>query len=164
MNRRQLIPWRREERPLSMIEESPFQALWQDVNNTFDKFFNEFGERPFALETSSFSPSVNVNESDKWFTVTAEVPGVAEDDIDVTLTQNVLTIKGEKKVEEKEEKDGYYHFERRFGSFSRSIPLPPNVVDQDHVTAKFEKGVLTITLPKLEEAQQIMKRIPVKTG
>ncbi len=54
MNRRQLIPWRREEMPLSMIEESPFQALWQDVNRTFDSFFNEFGERPFSLETILF--------------------------------------------------------------------------------------------------------------
>ena len=163
MNRRQLIPWRREEMPLSMFEESPFQSLWQDVNRTFDSFFNEFGERPFGLETSSFTPSVNVTENDTAFTVTAEVPGVAEDDIDVTLTQNMLTIKGEKKVEEKEEKEGYYHMERRYGSFSRAIPLPPNVVDQDNVSANFDKGVLTITLPKLEEAQQIVKRIPVKT-
>lgn len=164
MNRRQLIPWRRDDKPLNMIEESPFQTLWQDVNSTFDKFFNEFGERPFSLETGSFSPSVNVTESDTAFTVTAEVPGVAEDDIDVTLTQDLLTIKGEKKVEKEEEKEGFYHFERRFGSFCRNIPLPSNVVDQENVTANFDKGVLTVTLPKLEEAQQIMKRIPVKTG
>ncbi|MFO7680345.1 MAG: Hsp20/alpha crystallin family protein [Chloroflexota bacterium] len=164
MNRRQLIPWRRESMPLSMIEETPVQSLWQEINRTFDDFFSEFGERPFALEPASFSPSVNVTESDAAFTVTAEVPGVAEDDIEVTLTQNTLTIKGEKKVEQKEEKEGYYHLERRFGSFSRSIPLPPNVVDQDRVAANFEKGVLTITLPKNPEAQQIMKRIPVKTG
>jgi HSP20 family protein len=164
MNRRQLIPWRRSEMPLSLIEESPFQALWQDVNSTFDKFFNEFGERPFGIETTSFSPSVNVTENDTAFVVAAEVPGVAEDDIDVTLVQNVLTIKGEKKVEQEEEKEGNYYFERRFGSFCRNISLPPNVVDQDIVTANFDKGVLTITLPKLEEAQQIMKRIPVKTG
>ena len=93
-----------------------------------------------------------------------EESGVDEADIDVTLSQNMLTIKGEKKVEEKEEKDGYYHLERRYGSFSPTIPLPPNTVDQDNVSANFDKGVLTITLPKLEEAQQISKRIPVKFG
>ena len=103
-------------------------------------------------------------ENDTAFTVTAEIPGGGEEDIDVTLSQNMLTIKGEKKVEEKEEKDGFYHLERRYGSFSRTIPLPPNTVDQDKVSATFDKGVLTISLPKLEEAQQIMKRIPVKFG
>lgn len=164
MNRRQLIPWQKEDMPLSMIEESPFQLLWQDINRTFDNFFNEFGERPFGLDTDSFSPSLNMTENDSAFIVEAEVPGVDEEDIDVTLTQNMLTIKGEKKAEQEEKKGNYYHLERRYGSFCRNIPLPQNTVNQNEVTANFDKGVLTITLPKLEEAQHIQKRIQVNTG
>jgi HSP20 family protein len=164
MNRKQLMPWRQDDTSLRRIEETPFELLWQDINRTFDNFFNEFGERPFGQSTGSFSPSLNMTESDSAFTVEVEVPGVAEDDIEVTLTQNLLTIKGEKKAEQEEIKGNYFHLERRYGSFCRNIPLPPNSVDQDKVTAGFDKGILTITLPKLEEAQQIMKRIPVKTG
>jgi HSP20 family protein len=164
MNRRQLIPWRKEIMPLSAIEESPFQMLWQDINRTVDNFFNDFGERPFRPTSQSFSPSLNMTENDTAFTVAVEVPGVAENDIDITLTQNTLTIKGEKKEEQEEKTDQYYHFERQYGSFCRHIPLPPNTIDQDNVTASFDKGILTITLPKLAEAQQIMKRIPVNIG
>lgn len=164
MNRRQLIPWRKTDLPLSMIEESPFQLLWQDINRSFDNFFNEFGERPFSQSTGSYSPSLNMTESDTAYTIEVEIPGVAEDDVEVILAQNMLTIKGEKKAEQEEKTDNYYHLERRYGSFCRNIPLPSNSVDQDKVAASFDKGILTITLPKLAEAQQIIKRIPVKTG
>lgn len=164
MNRRQLIPWQQNNMPLNMFEESPFQQLWQDMNRTFSNFFNEFGERPFAQNTGAFSPSLNMTENDTAFKVEIEIPGVAEDDVDITLTHNMLTIKGEKKAEQEEKKDNYYHLERHYGSFYRNIPLPPNMIDQDNVLASYDKGILTITLPKLEEAQQIMKRIEVKTG
>jgi HSP20 family protein len=164
MNMRQLIPWRRDDLAVSMDREDPFQALWQEVNRTFDTFFNEFSERPFGSGGGSFSPSIDVTESDDAFLVTAEIPGVAQDDVDVSLTKDALTIKGEKKVEQEEKEGGYYHLERRYGSFYRAIPLPPNVVDPEKVEASFDNGVLTITLPKLEKAQHISKRIPVQAG
>lgn len=159
MNRRQLIPWRRTGMPARMIEESPFEMLWQDMNRTMENFLSDSGEQPFG---STFSPSLNMTENDTAYTVAVEVPGVAEDDIEITLTPDILTIKGEKKEEQEEKTDQYYHLERKYGSFCRQVPLPPNTVNQDEVVANFDKGILTITLPKLEEAQQIMKRIPIK--
>lgn len=163
MNRRRLIPQRQDDRSLSKIEESPFQMLWQDVNRTMENFFEGWGERPFST-SNAFSPSLNMTENDTAYTVAVEVPGVAEDDIEITLTPNMLTIKGEKKEEQEEKTDQYYHLERQYGSFCRQVPLPPNTVNQDEVVANFDKGILTVTLPKLEEAQQIIKRIPVKVG
>ncbi len=164
MNRKQLIPWRQDEMPLGTNEETPFQLLWQDINRTFGNFFNEFGERPFNFETGSFSPSLNMTENNTAFIVEVEVPGVSEDDIEITLTQDMLIIKGEKKAEQEVKEGSYYHLERRYGSFCRNIPLSPKMVDQDNVKASFDKGILTITMPKLAEAQQIMRHIPIKTG
>jgi HSP20 family protein len=87
-----------------------------------------------------------------------------QEDIELTLVHDILTIKGEKKEEKEEKKRDYYRIERKYGSFSRSIPLPSDVVDNEKVEAAFAEGVLTITLPKLPEAQAVSKQIPIKAG
>jgi HSP20 family protein len=107
---------------------------------------------------------VNVTEREKEFEVTAELPGMAENDIDISLSRDVLTLKGEKKQETEDKGDNYYRMERSYGKFSRVIPLPADAVDNDNVEATFKNGVLTIILPKLEEAQQISRRITVNAG
>ena len=109
-------------------------------------------------------PLVDVAETDDGLTVTAELPGMDEEDIEVDLTSNVLTLKGEKKAEKEEKKADYHFRERSYGSFSRSVAIPFDV-DPDAVNASFSKGVLTIALPRPPEAKRKTKKIAVnKTG
>jgi HSP20 family protein len=109
------------------------------------------------------SPAVDVTETDKAYEITAELPGLEEKNIDVKLANGTLSIRGEKQDEREEKKTNYYRRERSFGSFERSFQVP-NGVDLDKVDAKFDKGVLTVTLPKTAEAQKAEKKITVKTG
>ena len=107
-----------------------------------------------------FSPRMDVSETDKEIVVSAELPGLADEDIDVSLSLGMLTISGEKKQEKEKKGRNYYHVERSYGSFQRSIPLPAEV-DTNQVDAVFKKGVLTVTLPKTGAAQA-GKKIAVK--
>jgi len=162
-----LIPWRREggKVPIRREEEHPMLVLQRDMNRLFDEFFRGFGLMPFGAfgeRWDVFSPRVDVVESGKEIKVSAELPGMEEGDIEVTLSNDVLTISGEKKEEVENRGKDYYHVERSYGSFRRAIPLPCEV-DTDKAEATFKKGVLTVTLPKTVEAQA-HKRIPIKTG
>lgn len=156
-----LTPWRRRSRlPVRREEErDPFTALQRRMNRLFEDFTRGFEMMPFGEQT--WMPRVNISENDKEICVTAELPGMEEKDLDVTLTKNTLTLKGEKK-EEKEEKDRNYHrVERTYGSIFREIPLPVEV-EADKVDAKFKNGVLTVTLPKSHQAQATAKKVAVK--
>jgi HSP20 family protein len=158
-----LIPWKRGKKvPVRRGEERSLPAVQQDMNRWFDDFFGGFGLTPFGFfdeAWDTFSPRVNVVEGDKEIKVSAELPGMDEQDINVSLSHGVLTINGEKKEEHKGE--NYYRMERSYGSFQRSIPLPCEV-DDSKVEAVFKKGVLTINLPKTADVQ-VRKRISIKT-
>ncbi len=149
--------------------------LWQsfrgDMDRLFDRFGNGFGfpsfPRMFDLEpTTTFAmsvPAVDVAETDKAFTLSAELPGMEEKDIDVSVTGDLLVLKGEKRQEKEEKDKNYYLSERSYGKFQRSFSLPAGI-DRDRISAEFAKGVLTVTLPKSAEAQQQQKKIEVKKG
>lgn len=139
---------------------NPFLQFRREMDRMFDDFFGEGGR--FGLFTSGqdLVPVVDVADSDKEVIVTAELPGVKEEDIDVTLSGDVLTIKGEKKSEH-EKKDGARHYvERSYGSFARSVRLPFEVKDEQ-IGTQFEKGVLTLRFPK-PAAQKSVRKIEVK--
>jgi HSP20 family protein len=142
-------------------------AFRGDMDRLFDRFSTGFGlpswPRAFDIEpAATFSvPAVDVAETDKGYTVTAELPGMDEKDIDVSVTGDLLVIKGEKKQEKEEKNKNYYLSERSYGAFQRSFSLPAGV-DRDKIAAEFAKGVLTLTLPKSAEAQQQQKKIEVK--
>ncbi|HEY0071404.1 MAG TPA: Hsp20/alpha crystallin family protein [Chloroflexia bacterium] len=155
-----------------------FPSLFEDTNEwmrrwdkMFDSFFNRalgnWGMQPAWGNTGgfntlgNFTPAINVTESDGEYKVTAELPGMDEQDIELSLHKDYLTIKGEKKQEHEDKGNGYHRVERSYGSFQRTIPLPQEV-DPDQVAANFQKGVLTITLPKLPEVQSGAKRIAIK--
>ena len=106
------------------------------------------------------APRVDVTEDEKAVTLAAELPGVNEKDIDVSLVGDQLTIKGEKREKKEESKGDFYRSECRYGAFERAVPLPAEI-DADNAKATFEKGVLKITLPKTAEAQSQRKRIPI---
>ncbi len=138
-------------------------SLWND----FDRFFNrltksDLFDNPDSDFTGSgtWMPALDVTEKEKEYIVEAEVPGMSEDDIQLSLRDNVLTIKGEKKFESEEDEDNYYYRERRYGQFQRSIRLDGGV-DDKKVDAEYSNGVLTIHLPKSKET--MAKQIPVKS-
>ena len=126
----------------------------------FDRFFEDFGLPSLFSEKTTFTPTFDVSETEKELIVTAEVPGMDKKNININISDGLLTIKGEKK-QEKEEKDENYHcVERRYGTFSRTMRLPSEV-ETDKVVATYKDGVLKITLPKSEAAKP--KKIEIKS-
>lgn len=123
--------------------------MQEEMNRFFDDFF---GEHQTQMAQGQWLPSVDVSETDSELVVRAELPGMTHDDIEVNLQDNVLTLKGEKKQDKKEEKESYHCLERSYGSFSRSFSLPTGV-RADQITATFKDGVLVVSLPKAEEVK-----------
>jgi HSP20 family protein len=141
--------------------DDPFRSLFQEVQKTFEDFSRR---TPFARFSSDMlSPKIDVAESKDAIEVTAELPGVDEKDVEVTLADDVLTIRGEKKTErEEQDTDKNWHVvERSYGSFTRAIPLPFDP-DATKVEAKFDKGVLRIRLPKPAEMTKKQQKIEIK--
>jgi HSP20 family protein len=147
-------------------EMSPLEDLQSRINSMFDDVWKGFDLtpfRPFGESLGEISPRVDVKETDKQFKFTVELPGMEEKDVEVTLTDNRLTIKGEKKAE-KEEKDENRHLvERSYGSFQRSFSLPGDV-ESGKTKADFSKGVLTVTVPKSAKAKSAVKKVAIKSG
>lgn len=137
----------------------PFQSLHRQINRLFDDMW---GGAP-ATRATDWAPRCDVKETDAEIKIMADLPGIEDKDVSVTLDDDVLTIAGERKFE-KEDKDKDYHLlERSYGSFSRALRLPPGV-DPAKIQAEFAKGVLTVTVPKPREAPSEAKRIPIKNG
>lgn len=146
---RNLVPWTRE-------EVDPFR--------TFERFFRDFDLAPLVGTTrdvGNFAPRVNVEDREKEIAVTAELPGLEEKDVEVSLEPDSLTLKGEKKAEHEEKGKSYYRVERTYGAFHRTIELPCEV-ETDKAEATFKKGVLTVTLPKSVRSQRETKRLTIK--
>jgi HSP20 family protein len=114
-----------------------------------------------SLTASTFVPAVDIYEDEHNIVLTAEVPGVEEKDLDISLENAVLTISGERKMENEEKENNFHRIERSYGRFTRSFTLPPTV-DENNVKAEFNNGVLKITLAKREEAKP--KQIKIETG
>jgi len=144
---------------MSLVKWTPIREL-EDMRRDLDKLFGDFIEpsarRRFGLkpvEPGMFVPSVDVFERKGEVVIKADIPGVEKDNIDITLTKDHLILKGEIKKEEEVKQEDYYSFERSCGSFSRTIPLPPDV-DSSKAKASFKNGVLEVVFPKKEEAKQ----------
>lgn len=156
-----LVPFGKKDVPVKREDEHPFSLLRREMDSLFDNFFRGFDVEPFESRMGAFSPKVDVTENEKEIKISAELPGMDEKDIDVSLQKDMLTIKGEKKEEKEDKGKDYYRMERSYGSFSRTIPLSVEV-ETDKVEAKFKKGVLSITLPKTAKAVAETKKIAVK--
>jgi len=163
---RDLLPWRKKKQTsLTRAErrdDNPFLALHREINELFDEFFGEMNNR-FAwlpsggLRGDAWALNVDVSENDKELVVTADVPGMDEKDIEVELSDGLLSIKGERKEERDEKKDAYHLTERSYGVFQRTIPLPGELLE-DQAKAKFKKGVLTVSIPKSPDAKRNTRR------
>lgn len=126
----------------------------------FDRFFADFALPSIAFEDTEWMPAFDVSETDKELIVKGEVPGMDKKDINITVSDGMLTIRGEKKHEKKEENEQYHRVERRYGAFSRTMRLP-HEVEADKVDATYKEGVLSIRLPKSEAVEP--KKIEIKT-
>lgn len=163
-----LVPWRDRSQAPTRREDfhDPFVAFRREIDRMFDEFFDGFGGRSLRSAFGGWAdvtPSIDLAETDKEIVVTAELPGLDPKDFEVTVAGDVLTLKGEKKDEhERRDGDSYYK-ERRFGQFSRSVRLPFEVTDEK-VDARYDKGVLTVRIPKPAELQRAARRIEVKAG
>jgi len=170
-----------KETPTRRIQH-PLLALREEVDHLFDSFFSGFELGPFgdlgrSMRTDPFrrfegalsglgpahamlSVKADVRETDDVYRIEAELPGVEEDGIEVSVTDDVLTITGEKKEEKKEDREDYHLTERHYGSVKRTFPVP-DTVDLSKAEASFKNGVLKITMPKKAQAKPKAKKIPI---
>jgi HSP20 family protein len=133
--------------------------MQREINRMFDSFFREGAREDSALMSTGWSPALDLTETDDSFVVKVELPGVNKNDVKVSIQDNILTIGGEKKQEKESKTSNYHRVERCYGSFRRSFALPSNV-RSDSIDASHKDGVLTVTLPKAEEAKR--KEIEVR--
>lgn len=140
---------------------SPFTSFYQRANRMFEDMFREFDD---TRETFSgmLAPSIDVTQNEQEICISAELPGVKEEDVDVSVDNDVLTIRAEKRVEHDADKDMCHVSERAYGTFQRSLRLPQSV-NPDKVHAHFDRGVLTVTLPRTE-AETNRRKIAIQSG
>jgi HSP20 family protein len=122
-------------------------ALQAEMNRLFDGFFGDGGS---TEPTRRWLPAMDLVETKDHLVLRADLPGLSEDDISIEVKDGVLTVSGERQAEHTEDEEGYYRFERAFGSFSRSLTVPEGI-DPDSIAAEFDRGVLEIRIPKPEE-------------
>ena len=140
-------------------ELSPWGPL-RDLEGQFNRLFGELN-RDYDLFDRGWSPAVDLKENEQGYTLEADLPGLKKEDIDVTVVDNVVSLKGERKQESETKEKGYHRIERRYGSFERSFEIPGGF-DASRIEAHFDNGVLRITLPKREEAKP--KQVEVKVN
>jgi len=162
MNLKSLIPWKREDQSLvrRSHDDDPFLQMRRRMNGVFDEILGRSSSDLWNGANDIFAPQIELSENGNEVRINAELPGLDEKDVEVTLSGDLLTIKGEKKHEHEEEKGDYYRTERSYGYFQRSVQLPRGV-DADKASAKFKKGVLKVSIPKRAEAQSNRRRIEV---
>ena len=164
--------------PSSEVGQHPLLGLRQEVDSLFDNFFSSFSLGPFGRSRDvfdpfrkfgaamtlghGFMPSMDIRETDKEYRVSAELPGMKESDIELSLVDGQLVIKGEKKEEITSHDAGRQLMERHYGSIFRSLPLPDDV-DEGSVEATYEAGVLSVTLKKTKSKKKAAKSINIKT-
>lgn len=173
MKMREITPWRwgglrhwhRDKEPVG-----GFRQQMESLHSEMDRLFEEMLNDPWSgslfaqpAHREMVMPDIDEIEDDKAFHVTVELPGMDEKDVDITLTDRRLTIRGKKKQETEEKDKDYYRRERNYGAFRRTIELPGDV-DESKIEASFKKGVLSIELPKSAEAQEKVKHISVEAA
>ena len=152
-----VLPWRERRDP----GREDVLALRRDADRWLEPFFEDTRHLFPEITDFAWTPSADVRETDRELIVTAEVPGLDRDDLDLSITPQGLTIRGEKREEAETRRKDYQFVERRYGSFLRKVPLPPGL-DLDRAEARVKRGVLTVKIPKTG-AFSTMRRIPIET-
>ena len=144
-----LILWKNQE----------INKLRKDIDRLFDRLWDDFGV-PLTTRVEREVPSIDLSETEETLIIRAEVPGINPEDLEISITENILTIKGEMKQGSNEEGGDYHRMERRYGYFSRTLRLPCKIVADD-VEATYKKGVLSIVMPKCKELSAPEIRIKI---
>lgn len=137
------------------------QSIQQEMNRLFGTFFDAPPGESNGGAVRRWIPAMDLVEEDDHFVLRADLPGLSEEDVNVELEDNVLSISGERKSEHEDRKEGYYRIERASGSFSRSLTLPEGI-DPERIQARFEKGVLEVRVPKPEQRKP--RRVAINVG
>lgn len=141
---------------------NPIVAFQDEMNNLFNDFFGNLPSWAHRVEQAfTVSPAVDVTENDKEFHVTAELPGIEAKDLKISVTEGYVTIKGEKKAEQTEEREDYFRQERSYGSFQRVIALPDNA-NLDKAEATYKNGILKLAIPKKAGSHTKERNIEIK--
>ena len=159
---------KKESKELAKVEQSAYPSPFEEMERRIDEFFRKpfsfFGPTWFPRlsmpEFEEMTPSVDIFEEGHDVVLKAELPGMKKEEIEVKLTEDMITLSGEKKKEEKIEKKNYHRLERSYGSFVRSFRLPAEV-QTDQVKAQFKDGILEIRIPKTEEAKKKEKKVEI---
>lgn len=139
---------------MTYLTRKPIGNLF-NLHNEMGRLFGDLlssQENDVDTENASWIPTVDISESENTYEIHAELPGVTENDVNISVTDNLLTIKGEKQVQENTDNKNYHRVERRYGSFKRSFTLP-RLVNTSEIKAGFKDGILSLTIPKAEEAK-----------
>jgi HSP20 family protein len=152
-----VLPWRGDRHEPKRTD---VLALRNDFERWLEPFFGDTQPLLPVMPDLPWAPSTDVQQTEDGLIVTMEIPGLDADDLDVQLTPQGLVVRGEKREEKESKRDGYALVERRYGSFVRSVPLPPGL-DHERAQARVQRGVLTVTIPKAA-ASTGMRRIPIR--
>ena len=167
MSIRDLTPWNRGRKSgPTGAEHLPIQKLHQLMDRMWDDYLGTLELAPLGRNTGmigTLSPRIDIDDTEKEYRFSAELPGVDQKDVEVTFVDGVLNIKGEKKSETKRNGDHNVRTERTYGMFHRSFSLPSDI-DEKRVSATFENGILTVTVAKRPEAKAAVRRVVVKTA
>ncbi len=144
-----LIVWKNQE----------IDKLRRDIDRLFDRLWDDFGV-PLSTRIEREIPSIDLSETEDTLIIRAEVPGINPEDLEISITDNILTIRGEMKQVDNEKRGDYHRMERRYGYFSRTLQLPCKIVTEN-VQATYKKGVLSIVMPKCEQVSAPVIRIKI---
>jgi HSP20 family protein len=148
---------------MALVRYAPAREL-SSLHSEMNRLFNSFFDTPTTgngAPARRWIPAMDVVEADDHYVLTADLPGLGEDEVNIEVAENVLTVSGERKSEHEDKRDGYVRVERSYGSFRRSLTLPEGV-DADAVSASFDKGVLEVRIPKPEQRKP--RRVEIKVG
>jgi HSP20 family protein len=166
MQIRKLMPWGTSCQPVLVRREAvPFRSTAESVERLFEELGRDFlGASPWTgAPAGAFVPRIDMAQTQDLLRVEAELPGLEEKDVEISLSDDVLVLRGEKKAEQRSEKDGWQRFERSFGSFERAFELPFEV-DAERASARFKSGVLVIELPKAASARERVRKIEIRSS
>lgn len=146
-------------------DDDPFALMRREMDRVFDDFMHGLGTPAVSLPQGVLSPRVNVRENEKGLEITAELPGVDQKDIELDLSEGILTLKAEHKQQKEEvgEDERYHVVERAYGTYMRRFAIPFEA-DQDKVEARFDNGVLNVSVPRSAEAERCTRKIEVRSG
>ena len=159
-----LVPFRHRRRGATKSAAlSPFEQMHEEMDRMFEDFLPQFSTARELDKRFDFLASVDLSETDDALELKADLPGMEDGDIDVTLQDGALLISGERKHESEKKRKNYYRAERAYGAFRRAIPLPCEI-DEDGIEARFKKGVLTIHMPKSPAARENQRKIEINAS